>query len=642
LLPLSPLADPFLPLSSEGHLELLSDHTSPTEEDNRQLTKILMDQDSLILTHNGEGGSLDITNENLSGVIVRPPSPDDALGEGFPSPPRKYPPASELVVEGPLTPPRSDLSHDALARRVSLPEMLQEFIVDVPPESEQVESSEIEFEAFLNNTVIPVAENVNMKLAQEQLQESDSTLRVEVPPMDFSLNIAPWQTYRASIGALEEHGIAVSRQMRSIQNIKSIYKSEQRWPGAGRVDNDLKWAPFPVELGRVALQEVIQDDGPMERYLINLGNTETVDFDSLTWKPEGLQILKDHDEGLDDEQPSQGSSHDEQALTSLPRKRNLNTDINSGETSKRIKANTREYEREQVRLCGTSHQGPLELKGNLLLGGYSAATALEAFMHLRGVPLKTGSPGRPLLASNMLKVSRAIGQQSDTREQPISSNEKCLIDFPRRASRPPTTPTLTPPAEPRSFIVSSALLTQRRLLRRIQEIYPKAVFIERDFTLQHIPTQSQLKEAPKIAAGDLSDEADLIVSPSTGVIWTTMQKIKQRPLPGQSQRLGFRGKITRLSQRYERLFVLVSEGQVRGSSEGAYGEESWAAEELNDKDCDALVELMGFAAASSDEITIMFADGGEEELAKWIVALMSKFGVADEETKLLQEETLVS
>jgi hypothetical protein len=43
---------------------------------------------------------------------------------------------------------------------------------------------------------MPVAENVNMKLAQEQLQESDSTLRVEVPLMDFY----------TSAGTPNEHG----------------------------------------------------------------------------------------------------------------------------------------------------------------------------------------------------------------------------------------------------------------------------------------------------------------------------------------------------------------------------------------------------------------------------------------------------
>ncbi|KAH0569254.1 hypothetical protein GP486_000010 [Trichoglossum hirsutum] len=634
LLPLSPPAAPFLPSSPEGHIELLSDHGSLTEEDNRQLTETLMDQDSL--TQNDEGGSPDIANEALHEVVIQPPSSDGIFEEGFPSPLRKHPLASELVVEGPLTPPRPVLSHSALAKRVSLPEMLQEVIVDVPPQAEQAESSEVEFEAFFNNTVIPMAEDAKMKLAQEQLRESDSALRVDVPLMDFSLNIPPWQTYLSSIGTPDEYGTTTLRQMRLIQDIKSTHMSDQRWPGAGRVDNDLKWAPFPVELGRVALQEAIQDDGPNERHLIGLSSTEMVDFESLTWKPEGLQILKDRDEELDDEQPSQRSSYDKQGPSPLLRKRNLNTDANCGKTSKRIKANAGAYKREQVQSSGTARQSLPELKGNLSLRGCSITAALEAFMYLRGVPPKTGSPGHPPVKSNILEAGRAIGQQSDTRERSQSPNEKNLLDLPKRASRLPITPELTPSAEPRSFIVSSALLAQSRLMRRIEEMYPKAILIERDFTLQRMPTFIQSKEV-----GDLSDEADLIVSPSTGVICTTIQRIKQRPLPGQSQRLSFREKIARLSQRYERLFVLISEGQIRGSSEGLYDEESRATKELNDKDRDALVELVSFAAASSDEIAIIFAEGGEDELAKWIVALMSKYSVADK-TKLLEEETLVS
>jgi hypothetical protein len=178
-------------------------------------------------------------------------------------------------------------------------------------------------------------------------------------------------------------------------------------------------------------------------------------------------------------------------------------------------------------------------------------------------------------------------------------------------------------------------------MRRIQQLYPEAIFIERDFTLQRMSTDSQLKGVSKTVPNDPTDEADLIVSPSTGVIWTTLQKIKQRPLPGQSQKSGLREKVMRLSQRYELLVVLVSEGRISDGSARAYGEDSGDIEGLNDKDCDALVELMGFAAASSDEIAVMFAVGGEEELAKWIVAMMVKYGIADEEVRLLQEETLV-
>ncbi|KAI9770541.1 MAG: hypothetical protein M1840_003131 [Geoglossum simile] len=632
LLPLPASAGPFSPSSSGGHLDLLSSHTSPTAVDSRQLTEMLMDQDSLVITQNeNQNGPPNMAIDNPPEVFVPTSSPPGAFEDGYPSPLGKRPLASELVVEGPLTPPSSFAPLGTAAKKVSFQDVLQEVIADVQLGSEKGESSEMEFEAFFNSTIKPIAEDVNIKLAQEQLQDSESTLRVDIPPMDFSMNLAPWQICYSYPGYVNGHGKDILQQRRLIQDIDSLHERDQRWPGGGRIDNDLKWAPFPVELGKVALNEVIQDDGSIGQYLAEIDFTEVVDFDSLTWKPDGLQILKD-DEEPDETELSQAPLYQEQVVQPLLGKRSLDTEIVGSGTSKRIKASIGKHVQGRVQSHGLPHQGSLEVKGGLLLGDRPTTTALETFMRLRGVSWKAKAlPLAPI-------TDRDIGGQSGKDKQPpclgINSTEVLECE----AQLPPT-PILTPPTGPRPFVVSSALLTQRRLIRRIQGIYPGAVLIERDFTPQRMPTHNPLGGTPGAVAMDSIDEADLIVSPNTGVIWTTMQKIKQRPLPGQSQKPGFREKIARLSQRYERLIVLVSEGRINNASTKACGDDSWPMEELNEKDCDALVELMGFAAASSDDISIMFAGGGEEELAKWIVALMVKYGIADPEVKLLQDET---
>jgi hypothetical protein len=598
---------------------------------------MLMGQDSMVITQNevqgGECSSPGMPIENLLEVQIR--SPQGVLEDRYSSPLRKRPMASELVVEGPLTPPSSVLPPITAAKKVSFQEILQEVITDAQLEGEKGESSEMEFEAFFNGTIKPMAEDVNMKLAQEQLQDAESTLRVEVPPMDFSMNLAPWQIYYDYAGQVNGYGKNISQQRRLIQDINSVYEKDRRWPGGRRIDNDLKWAPFPVELGKVALNEVIQDDGSIGQYLADVDLMEVVDFDSLTWKPEGLQILRD-DEELDEAELSQGPPYQEQDLQPLLGKRGLNTKILGGGTSKRIKTSRGKHVKGRVQSRGPPYRDPLEVKGGLLLGDHSTATALETFMRLRGVSCK--AKALPLASI----TDRDIGGQSGKDGQPLCPNEIHPTEILECEPQLPPMPVLTPPAGPRPFVISSALLTQRRLLRRIQGIYPDAVFIERDFALQRIPVHNPLRGASRAAVMGPIDEADLIVSPSVGVIWTTMQKIKQRPLPGQSQKPGFREKIAKLSQRYERLIVLVSEGRINNISAETYGDNSWPTEELNEKDCDALVELMGFAAASSDEIAIMFAGGGEEELAKWIVALMVKYGTVDQEAKLLQDETQVN
>ncbi|KAJ4289464.1 hypothetical protein N0V88_006945 [Collariella sp. IMI 366227] len=88
------------------------------------------------------------------------------------------------------------------------------------------------------------------------------------------------------------------------------------------------------------------------------------------------------------------------------------------------------------------------------------------------------------------------------------------------------------------------------------------------------------------------DEADLVVSPATGVLLTTMIKIRQRAIPGQTagnpQGSGgnFRHVLENVAVRHERLVVLVSEGNTHSET----------ASPLSQADAKALAELQGFAA----------------------------------------------
>jgi len=141
----------------------------------------------------------------------------------------------------------------------------------------------------------------------------------------------------------------------------------------------------------------------------------------------------------------------------------------------------------------------------------------------------------------------------------------------------------------------------------------------------------------------LADEADIILSPATGILCTTLQKIKQRALPGQVGHAGVRERIQTIAARYERLIVYVSEG--KSTNTGPVSD----LHALDDRDCEALVSLTGFAATLNADVQITYVAGGEEELARWIVAATVRFGVnaagtdgTPEGVKLLQDETLVS
>lgn len=62
--------------------------------------------------------------------------------------------------------------------------------------------------------------------------------------------------------------------------------------------------------------------------------------------------------------------------------------------------------------------------------------------------------------------------------------------------------------------------------------------------------------------------------------------------------------------------------------------------ELDSSDCEALAEIMAFCASLEEETQLVFVTGGQEELARSIVATMVKHAVTEPAIRLLQDETL--
>jgi hypothetical protein len=165
-------------------------------------------------------------------------------------------------------------------------------------------------------------------------------------------------------------------------------------------------------------------------------------------------------------------------------------------------------------------------------------------------------------------------------------------------------------------------MDNRPLVRKIQELLPSLEITARD-------------------PHPLLQEADITISPSTGLMLTTLQKLNQKPLPGQTAYFGLREQIRHAAQHYERLLVLVRESpqaQTRAGPGGVRIEPE--VPPLNARDGDALAELAGQMASLACEIRVIYVPGGEDVVAGWIAAATSRYGVpASQTVKLLQEET---
>ena len=268
-----------------------------------------------------------------------------------------------------------------------------------------------------------------------------------------------------------------------------------------------------------------------------------------------------------------------------------------------------------------------------LLGStISTLGSLESFMSTRSGEFK-----KPKLVSSSY-FSAATPQFNVLPNPPIKT---LSIELPRE---PPTpvpeklslpSPDMAIPAGHRPFIISSTFSSNKKLFRRLQQLFPAAEFIERDFNLHSTSSTSSSGSKVPIARdpnGTMADEADMILSPGTGLICTTLQKIKQRALPNQTLRSSVRERVVRTSSRYEKLLVIVSEGRLEGDISDVGAPDS--------QDCEALTEFICLCMQLECEAQVIYIGGGEEDLVKWIVGVMASHGPSSPDLKLLQDETL--
>lgn len=557
----------------------------------------------------------------------------------------------------------------AKGKNVSFKEMLQEVIPDFPPLiADPSETSLQDIDAFFEEVIAPIADKVNREVEQEQLQEADSTRRVPVPIMDFSLPVPPWKSYSRGAGVgVSDGGSELDAQKLLMVEVKEKHLKDIRWPGVASLELKLRWSPFPKELGQIAAQESIDDDGSIEGFLAGLDVTDTIDSSALTWKREGLRVLDDDDDSEEELQP--GIFSEGKTIEALIKKRRLEIEDNlemsptanrggdgTGQGMKPAKrahvgTNDNLPSRPQIDLPGPSEA----TNGQPLLGGaFSAFNALSNFMDVRGENTKkhmlTDSPFFPSPSSKNRSV-KPPPAKTTTYAQLNNIESPTKKDLPQIPI-----PALTPLPPSRTFITSSSsssISSQRRIIRRIQQLHSNATFIERDF---RSPTTTIPTKQPSTHPQPPIDEADLIVSSSTGILWTTLQAIKQLPMPGQSQRPRLppiRERIARVSDRYERLIVLVSEGKDTSlnSNTNSNSNPSITAHDsvpatagspstttittttgttpsvLSAKDCDALTALTAFCTSLEAGILVLYVAGGEEELARWVAGVMSRYSV---------------
>ncbi|KAF1347995.1 hypothetical protein BDV97DRAFT_356543 [Delphinella strobiligena] len=623
-LPLLAPSSPFLPdnpASSAGRLEVVSSPFDPYDDELDGLEELFLKDDAA----QRSGGSMDphdsVMNPDRNGGMLAPPQFITTKGS---SSPVKRQRCEDFKEELPLTPTTSSSSPLKKLRTVTFSEAL---VTTIPNYAEAFPSHDYEnfgedVDMLFDSMLRPAAEAAVFEIETEQLSEADSRMRVEVPRIDRTMPLLPWDRFRPSHGEQKlppESGIKREKELLSVLKA-TLLREEKLWPGGSSIDHDVGgWVPFPSHLGIVANEEKL-DEGSHERYLAKLSFKET---EIQAWKPKGLRILDERDKNNDKLEKATHTTYEDirptlEDLQILIARRQQDISPARGLGGiDRASAIMIAPSRDQY----ADHTSPCqENEAPLILGtGFSATTSLGRFMQAQtGMAPKIELHSKAGISNTDLKPGGTCAP---------STHEQAKAQKAPRIQPPTPVPTVdlpSPAQQVRQFILSSSLLARRRLLRQIECLYPAAQFIERDLdgALSNGDTENQ-------------GEADLILSPSAGLLLSSLQQIKQKALPGHIQNGGIRERIATLADRYEQLVVLVSEGRLT-SLEGSEN----ADRNLDDRDCNALSSLITFATGLGSDVRVLYVTGGEETLASWSVSCMRRYGIDDSGTKLVPDETL--
>ena len=648
LMPMSPIATPYEPSSDTGRLEFQSEQSSPSDRELRVFDRTLFEEnriakheDDLVAVAQKANGVL-LESEKIGDIY----SPLRNIEEPPSSPPLWKPSRQDAKAEVPLTPPPSTQPPPWKRKYSSFSEAIVEVIPELPPPIPEPEKSSSEdLDRVFAETIAPVAVKAERSIEQEQLQEADTMHRVEVPIMDFSLPVAPW---KASTSAAE----SANSHKEKLSDMKTNYLSRHKWPENGATELALKWMPFPAALGRVETYETIPDEGIMKEFLTQL---ECVDSATLIWKRDGLRIFDDLEDS-DEEQLGSATLPDDDNIVSLLRKRKLELEQVDGGESQGIEDDARygplnqpvihEAFRKIPRLSPRPRPETPRPKQTVHNHGIQAQAVPDSFAGMSSLDNFISLRNKGTMNS---KRTAQENSHSKIRAQPLDItmrqsativpvNVRQTLDAPRSLAFP--TPHIRIPEHASPFVVSTSFLLKRTLLRQIKRLYPLAEIIERDFTLHTASygQQSSPKSDEAISkSSTIADEADMILSPGTGLILTTVQKIKQRPLPGKIATSTIRERVRRATPRYERLVIIIS---CDPSEIPAIDFGNTMASRLNDKDGEALADFTAFCMAVDEDCRPIIAAGTEEDLACWVVSVMIRYGINDPKVRLLQEETL--
>lgn len=586
----------------------------------------------------------------------QPPSPDryDDLdvsemirsGElSSPSPPSPRPLPNNIKIETPLILPETDDWNQHAPTKVLDPEDLAK-ARGLMDSSDTVLGDLGGREQELMDFMEVKALSLMRSAEQEKLQPLDAIARMPVPVMDFSLPVPEWV----------RRPWKPEEMFKLVRETLAVNWDRPKWLKNEIVEQQLVWLPIS-HMGemsrRVLVSEAIEADPAVLKSLLELPRSDEVRTSGYyAVKTPGLAILRprgDEDSEIDskDEATSVATAPDvspasilepEQILTAAPDapqpeiamdiegKEDRGPSTTQAETKLEdslalVKGKKRPLNGILLRKAQAGKMSSSSAALLDLIDSGATTLAVQPSMNIfKGFDAEYADFG-PFLKEMAEVRSRkkpktvhsSYFKRLDPSLPPVSAETQAVKEEakpePPPDHIPAVSPDVAPPDTSPKVVVSSAVSVL--ITKRLRELIPGIKFLKRDYARHRPPGWIPGLRSPNM------DESDIAISPMTGILMTTMVKLRQKPVPGKAGQLGFRHVAENVASRYGRLIVLISEGNKHSET----------TTPLSQADTKALAEFQGCMAGLETRVQIAYVGGDNETLAKWVAGAICNYAL---------------
>lgn len=585
--------EPFIPDDKICDVPISSDPNSGTSEDLKKAEdQIFKDDDELWMSMSEIEELMNVNDAEASRLV-----PFEHQGLKM----------DDLKVEEPLLMPAKDdqtrVSPDLAGVRDSIMAIHQgtkESPMPAPDGSPRNEADEA-----LEESLKASAAKLMMAIEQEKLEPLDATVRIAVPVLDFQIPAADWEKFGGNASEVCKH----------VRETSDASYHGSKWTRKLIEESKMVWKFWTAEDPKLSVEDPIEDIELLSKFLDVADDEDVPTAADFVWKKPGLRILDQEGDDDEDLQPSCGARKPPPAdWTTLLKKRKMPDDEDSAKKNATSHGNSR-----HDKPCGSD--GPIDMTGSILApdeeGG--ANKLLDNYLELHA-PKK-----RKLETSKFFhKAEAPVPMKPPPR--PARQGKDPVQAIPQKLMPCPEIPLSDKP--PKLII---AVTVHRNMVSQLERLLPGVRLIDRDYNAHNasiwLPGSIRRSEV----TSPIADEADLIVSPSTGIILTTMLKVRQKPLPGAKGNSLLCTRIENINAKYERLVVFVSEDNNINEN----------MSDLSATDAAALARFQGFAATLPSETTVLYVGGGPVTLAKWVAAIAARHaaGAITSQEHLVQDET---